>query len=209
MYQPAHHREDRLDVQHELIAAHPFGLLISTGADGLLANGLPFLLQRQDGDLGRLQAHIARANPQWKGLDGQEVLVVFQGAMTYISPTLYETKRETGKVVPTWNYAMVQARGIARVRDDQAWLDTQIAALTDRHEAPRAEPWEVSDAPRAYIEAQLRGIVGIEIDIRQIEGKWKVSQNRSDADRQGVAQGLAEAHPDMAAMVRRYGNLEG
>lgn len=209
MYQPAHHREDRLEVQHDLIEAHPFGLLISTGADGLLANGLPFLLQRSEGEFGRLQAHLARANPQWRELHGQDVLVVFQGPLTYVSPAYYETKRETGKVVPTWNYVMVQARGTAHVRDDQAWLDTQIAALTDRHEATRAEPWEVSDAPRPYIEAQLRGIVGIEIDIRQIEGKWKVSQNRSEADRAGVAQGLDEAHPDMAAVVRRYGNLEG
>ena len=208
MYQPDPHREDRIDVQHDLIETHPFGLLISTGADGLLANGLPFLLQRQKGPRGRLQAHIARANPQWKGLDGQEVLVVFQGPLTYVTPAFYETKRETGKVVPTWNYAMVQARGIAVLRDDPAWLDTQIAALTDRHEAPRDAPWEVSDAPRPYIEAQLRGIVGIDIDIRQIEGKWKVSQNRPVADRLGVAQGLAEAHPEMAALVRRYGGLQ-
>jgi transcriptional regulator len=136
------------------------------------------------------------------------VLVVFQGPLTYVTPAFYETKRETGKVVPTWNYAMVQARGIAVLRDDPAWLDTQIAALTDRHEASRAEPWEVSDAPRPYIEAQLRGIVGIDIDIRQIEGKWKVSQNRPVADRLGVAQGLAEAHPEMAALVRRYGGLQ-
>ncbi|ASM71164.1 MULTISPECIES: FMN-binding negative transcriptional regulator [Roseobacteraceae] len=208
MYQPAHHREDRLEVQHDLIEMHPFGLLISTGTDGLLANGLPFLLQRREGEFGRLQVHLARANPQWRGLHGQDVLVVFQGPLTYVTPAFYETKRETGKVVPTWNYVMVQARGTAQVRDDQAWLDTQIAALTDRHEAARAEPWEVSDAPRPYIESQLRGIVGIEIDIRQIEGKWKVSQNRPEADRAGVAQGLAEAHPDMAAVVRRYGNLE-
>lgn len=209
MYQPAHHREDRLEVQHDLIESHPFGLLISTGADGLLANGLPFLLQRSEGQFGRLQVHLARANPQWQGLHGQDVLVVFQGPLTYVTPAFYETKRETGKVVPTWNYVMVQARGNAHVRDDQAWLDTQIAALTDRHEAARAEPWEVSDAPRPYIESQLRGIIGIEIDIRQIEGKWKVSQNRPEADRAGVAQGLVEAHPDMAAVVRRYGNLEG
>lgn len=209
MYQPDHHREDRIEVQHDLIEAHPFGLLISTGAEGVLANGLPFLLQRQEGPKGRLQAHIARANPQWKGLNGQEVLVVFQGPLTYVTPAFYETKRETGKVVPTWNYAMVQARGIAVLRDDPAWLDAQIAALTDRHEAPRDAPWEVSDAPRPYIEAQLRGIVGIDIDIRQIEGKWKVSQNRPEADRLGVAQGLAEAHPEMAVLVRRYGNLPG
>lgn len=208
MYQPDQHHEDRLEVQHDLIDAHPFGLLISTGAEGLLANGLPFLLQRQE-PLGQLQAHIARANPQWRGLQGAEVLVVFQGPQTYISPGFYQTKVETGKVVPTWNYAMVQVRGTVRVLEDQGWLGTQITTLTDRLEAALPEPWEVSDAPRPYIEAQMRGIVGIEIDIRQIEGKWKVSQNRPEADRIGVAHGLAEAHPDMAALVRRYGNLEG
>jgi transcriptional regulator len=208
MYQPELHREDRLEVQHDLIRTHPFGLLISIGPEGLLANGVPFLLH-DTGGLGRLQVHLARANPQWQGLDGAEVLVVFQGPLTYVSPGFYETKRETGKVVPTWNYAMVQARGTARVMADPAWLDTQVAALTDTHEAGRAEPWHVSDAPRPYIEAQLRGIVGVEIDIRSLEGKWKVSQNRPEADRIGVAQGLAEAHPDMAALVRRYGNLEG
>ena len=109
--------------------------------------------------------------------------------------------------MPTWNYAMVQARGTARVRADTEWLDTQISALTDRHEADRPEPWHVSDAPRTYIEAQLRGIVGIEIDIQRLEGKWKVSQNRPEGDRKGVAAGLAEAHPEMAALVRRYGRI--
>lgn len=207
MYQPEQHRENRVEVQHDLIAAHPFGLLISHDSTGLLANGLPFLLLRDATPFGRLQAHIARANPQWRELDGVEVLVVFQGPLTYVSPAFYETKRETGKVVPTWNYAMVQARGKARVLADPEWLDTQIAALTNRHEALRAEPWEVSDAPRPYIEAQLRGIVGIEIDIDSLEGKWKVSQNRPEADRIGVAQGLAEAHPEMAALVRRYGKI--
>lgn len=206
MYQPAQHREDRLDVQHALIAAHPFGLLISTGPEGLLANGVPFLL-RAKAPLGRLQAHVARANPQWQSLDGQQVLVVFQGPLTYISPSFYETKRETGKVVPTWNYAMVQVRGVARVIQDTEWLDTQIAAMTNGMEAARDDPWAVADAPRPYIEAQLRGIVGIEIDILALEGKWKVSQNRPEADRRGVAEGLAESHPDMAALVRTYGNI--
>jgi transcriptional regulator len=207
MYQPAQHREDRLDVQHALIKAHPFGLLISNGADGLLANGLPFLLQPAVAPLGQLQAHISRANPQWQNLDEQQVLVVFQGPMSYISPTHYQTKRETGKVVPTWNYVMVQVRGVARVYPDSAWLDMQIDALTKSHESERTEPWSVSDAPRPYIEAQLRGIVGIEIEISAIEGKWKVSQNRSEADRRGVADGLADGHPDMAELVRKYGNI--
>jgi len=212
MYQPEQHREDRLDVQHDLIETHPFGLLISHDSEGLQANGLPFLLQRATGPFGRLQAHIARANPQWRELDGADVLVVFQGPLTYVTPAFYETKRETGKVVPTWNYAMVQARGTAHVRSDTAWLDTQIAALTDRHEADRPKPWHVSDAPRPYIEAQLRGIVGIEIEIRSLEGKWKVSQNRPEADRSGVAEGFAAqgaAGAAMAGLVRDFGRERG
>jgi transcriptional regulator len=208
MYQPPHHREDRLDVQHELIQSHPLGLLISSGAGGLLANALPFLLQRECGALGTLEAHMARANGQWRDIDGQPVLVVFQGPQAYVSPSFYETKRQTGKVVPTWNYAMVQARGVARLRDDKAWLDTQIEALTRRHEEGRDAAWAVSDAPRAYIESQLRGIVGVEIEIAAIEGKWKVSQNRPEADRQGVAQGLSEGSPAMTGLVKRYGNIE-
>jgi transcriptional regulator len=208
MYQPDHHREDRTSIQHDLIEAQPFGLLISSGAEGLVANGLPFLLQRDHGPLGRLQAHIARANPQWRGLDGQEVLVVFQGPQAYVTPAFYATKAETGKVVPTWNYVMVQARGTMRVKADPAWLDNQIGALTDRHEAERPAPWQVSDASRPYIEAQLRGIVGLEIAITRLEGKWKVSQNRTEADRRGVADGLAGDHPDMAAWVRHHGGLD-
>ena len=207
MYQPDQHREDRLEVQHDLIAAHPFGLLISAGGQGLLANGLPFHLDRQAAPLGRLRGHLARANPQWHDLDGQPVLVVFQGPLTYVSPGFYETKRETGKVVPTWNYAMVQVRGIARVLQDQAWLDAQVAALTDAMEAGQPHPWAVDDAPRPYVEAQLRGIVGVQIDIAGVEGKWKVSQNRPPADRLGVARGLEASHPDMAALVRKYGQV--
>jgi transcriptional regulator len=207
MYQPAHHREDRLDVQHSLIEGYPLGLLISSGAEGLLANAIPFLLQRHSGSLGTLQAHMARANRQWRDIDGQRVLVVFQGPESYISPSFYETKRETGKVVPTWNYAIVQVRGVARLHTDQTWLETQIVALTARHEAGRTPSWAVSDAPRAYIESQLRGIVGIEIEIADIEGKWKVSQNRQEPDRRGVAEGLSQADPAMADLVKRYGNI--
>lgn len=137
MYQPPHHREDRLDVQHGLIEAHPLGLLISNGPDGILANAIPFLLRRTDGPKGTLLAHLARANPQWQTLDGQNVLAVFQGPQAYVSPSHYVTKQETGKVVPTWNYAIVQARGVARVHTDPAWLDRQIDALTATHESAR------------------------------------------------------------------------
>jgi transcriptional regulator len=132
---------------------------------------------------------------------------VFQGPQAYVSPSFYETKRETGKVVPTWNYAMVQVRGVAQLRADPDWLGKQIEALTTRHEFGRTPSWAVSDAPRAYIESQLRGIVGIEIEIAAIEGKWKVSQNRPEADRRGVADGLSQSSPAMADLVRRFGNI--
>lgn len=207
MYQPPLHREDRLNVQQELIETHPFGLLISTGPDGLIANGLPFILRREQGDLGLLKAHIARANNQWQSLDGQQVLIVFQGPLSYVTPSFYQTKKETGKVVPTWNYAMVQARGVARVHTDADWLSTQINELTDHQETGRAHPWAVNDAPEQYIQSQLRSIIGIEIPIAAIEGKWKVSQNRPELDRQGVARGLAEENPSMASLVREYGKV--
>lgn len=207
MYQPTPFREERLDVQHALIEQHSFGLLISSGPEGLFASGLPFLLQRAAGQFGTLQLHLARANPQWKNLDDQNVLTVFQGPFAYISPSWYETKRETGKVVPTWNYAMVQARGVAKVHDNPDWLDQQIEAITNKHELEQAHPWAVSDAPRSYIESQLRGIVGVEIEIAAIEGKWKASQNRPEADRRGVAEGLGTEHADMVELVKRYGQI--
>jgi transcriptional regulator len=207
MYQPPHHREDRLDIQHDLIEQHPLGLLISNGTGDLTANAIPFLLRRNLGRNGTLLAHLARANAQWPSLDGQKVLVVFQGPQAYVSPSHYATKQETGKVVPTWNYAMVQVRGLARIHSSSAWLDAQIDALTSAHESKRQHAWSVSDAPRSYIESQLRGIMGVEIEIAEIAGKWKVSQNRQDADRRGVADGLADEHADMAQLVRQYGQI--
>jgi transcriptional regulator len=210
MYQPPHFREDDLSVQHALIRDQPFGLLISTGADGPVANAIPFHLDTTQGAKGRLQTHVARANSQWQDIsDGAQVLVVFQGVHHYVTPSWYQTKRETGKVVPTWNYAMVQVRGPARVIDDPVWLRAQIEALTRGQEDGRAEPWAVGDAPAEFIASQIKGIIGIEIDIAEIEGKWKVSQNRSADDQKGVIEGLAAtAGPDaacMAELVRRYG----
>lgn len=215
MYQPPHFIEKRVDVLHALIQAHPLGLLISNGPEGPIANPIPFLLDIETPPQGRLRAHLARANPQWRMLAGNPdmpVLVVFQGTDTYVTPSWYETKQETGKVVPTWNYAIVQVRGKARVIDDKDWLAAQIAELTATHETGRAEPWKVTDAPDAFIEAQLKGIIGIEIDISGIEGKWKVSQNRPLGDRVGVAEGLetGEKSPttaEMARLVRQYGGL--
>jgi transcriptional regulator len=208
MYQPNHFREDRLDVQHQLICAHPFGLLISMGSDGLEADGLPFMLHGTEGRLGVLRAHLARANGHWRTLNEQKVLIVFQGPAAYISPSHYKTKQDTGKVVPTWNYAMVQVRGAARVIEESEWLSQQVNALTGSHERLQPKPWAVSDAPAAYIEGQLRGIVGIEITIESIDGKWKMSQNRSAADRSGVVQGLSRSHPVVAELVGKLGKSE-
>ncbi|MGU3538603.1 FMN-binding negative transcriptional regulator [Methylobacterium sp. A54F] len=191
MYQPQHFREDARAAQHALIRAHPLGLLVSAGASGLLANPVPFLLDADGDGPGTLRAHLARPNPQWRDLDGlAECLVVFQGPDRYVTPSWYETKRETGRVVPTWNYATVQVRGRPRVIEDAAWLRRQIDDLTALQEAARPEPWAVADAPPAFTAAQLRGIVGIEIPLTRLDGKWKVSQNRSEADRAGVAAGL-------------------
>ncbi|MBP1843103.1 transcriptional regulator [Rhizobium petrolearium] len=208
MYQPPHFREEDLGTQHALIRAHSLGLLITSGNTGLIANPVPFHLDADASAKGTLRLHLARANGQWKDIrDGAPVLTVFQGADFYVTPSWYQTKRETGKVVPTWNYAIVQARGPARVMEDADWLLAQINAMTNQHEGKRALPWSVGDAPEDFIRAQLKGIVGVEIEIAEIEGKWKVSQNRPVADREGVAAGLDEmpGQDDMAELVRHYG----
>jgi transcriptional regulator len=202
MYQPPHFREDRLDVQHRLILTHPLGLLISAGAGGLQANHLPFLIDAASSERGTLRVHLARANPQIAELANvTECLVVFQGPQQYISPSLYPTKQETGKVVPTWNYITVHAWGRPQVMDDAAWLRKQIDDLTRHNEGPRAAPWQVSDAPEAYVTAQVKGIVGVEIPIARIEGKWKVSQNRPAIDQAGVVAGLQSEGGDAAIMA--------
>ena len=203
-------REDRLEVQHAFIRSHPLGLLISHGSTGVVANLVPFVLKTGDSERGVLQAHMARANPQWRELDDQVVLVVFRGPDVYVGPSLYATKKETGKVVPTWNYGMVQVRGKAKLRDQSDWLTDQLNTLTTTREATRAQPWSVADAPRDYIEAQKRAIVGIEIEIAVLEGKWKVSQNQPEANRRSVAAGLSmdENTREMAELVPTYGNFE-
>jgi transcriptional regulator len=210
MYCPSVFREDRLEVQHAFIQSHPLGLLISHGPGGLLANLLPFVLKTGDSERGVLQVHMARANPQWREIDDQPVLVVFRGPDAYVSPSLYATKKETGKVVPTWNYAMVQVRGKARLPDQAEWLTPQLTALTASRETGRAQPWSIADAPPDYIEAQKKAIVGIEIEIAVIEGKWKVSQNQPEANRRSVVAGFGrdEATREMAELVRSYGKIE-
>lgn len=202
MYQPPHFREDRLDVQHELIRTHSLGLLITAGSAGLQANFIPFLIAPGMSERGTLRAHLARANPQLRELaDVAECLVVFQGPQHYISPSLYPTKFETGKVVPTWNYITVHAWGRPQVMDDPAWLRQQIEDLTVHKEQTRAVPWHVSDAPETFVAAQMKGIVGLEIPITRIEGKWKVSQNRPAVDQAGVVTGLRAGGADAQIMA--------
>lgn len=209
MYNPTKFREERREVLHAFIRSHPLGLLVSSGPDGPIANLIPFVLGEADGAREVLQCHVARANDQWKGLDGQSVLVVFQGSNSYVSPSFYATKQETGKVVPTWNFAMVQVRGKARLQP-QEWTARQIRELTKSRESSRAQPWAVEDAPADYIETLLRHIVGIEIEVEAMEGKWKVSQNLPEANRRSVAAAFStdEELREMTGWVKSYGKLE-
>lgn len=209
MYQPPHFVEDRLAVQHTLIREQSLGLLITAGPAGLQANHVPFLVDIEESERGTLRAHLARANPQTRELaEVAECLVVFQGPQHYISPSLYPTKHEHGKVVPTWNYITVHAWGRPRVIDDAHWLRRQIDDLTRHKEKSRAAPWQVADAPETFVAAQIKGIVGLEIPIARIEGKWKVSQNRPAVDQAGVVAGLRGSGPDaeiMASLVAERG----
>jgi transcriptional regulator len=203
MYLPTHFREDRREAQFELIKSHPLGLMVSHGPGGLMANSVPFLAYPDEGG-GVLRAHVARANSQWKELSPTtECLVVFQGPQAYISPTLYPSKADTHKVVPTWNYASVHVWGRPQIFEDAGWLRRQIDDLTQAKEGGRPTPWKVADAPADFIATQLKAIIGIEITITRIEAKWKMSQNRNEADRQGVVAGLrAEGGAEQAEVAR-------
>ncbi|MDC8760182.1 FMN-binding negative transcriptional regulator [Janthinobacterium fluminis] len=200
MYQVAHHEESRLDVMHALIAAHPLGTLVSQDAGGLCADHIPFEIgaPTSEAPFGVLRGHVARANPLWRR--EAEVLTVFQGAQAYISPAWYEEKAHSGKVVPTYNYAVVHGHGRLRAIHDPAWLLALLEDLTRRHEAAMPAPWRVADAPPDYIAKLLKAIVGIEIPLDRIEGKWKASQNHSAQNKLNIAAGLGAGHP-MAALV--------
>jgi transcriptional regulator len=202
MYLPKHFEETRVQILHELIRAHPLGALVTLTPSGLDANHIPFEVDPDPAPFGTLRGHIARANPLWRDFSrGVEALAIFQGPGTYISPSWYPTKRETAKVVPTWNYAVVHAHGALRVIDDRAWLRGFVEKLTNRHEAGRRDPWKVTDAPSDFIEKQLGAIVGLEISITRLIGKWKVSQNRPPPDRDGVVQGLSQEGRHSAAAM--------
>ena len=201
MYLPSHFEQHDTEALRALMREHPLATLVSLQADGPTADHVPLEF---DAATRTLRGHVARANPLWRVAGGQAVLAVFCGPQTYVTPSWYASKAATHKVVPTWNYTVVHAHGTLQVIEDAPWLHDLVSRLTRHHESPRAQPWAVSDAPDDYVQPMLRAIVGIQIPVDRLVGKWKVSQNRSAADRQGVAQGLAlEAqNPQAAAMAR-------
>ena len=203
MYLPSHFAETRAEVLQDLIHAHQLGTLVTSGPNGLEANHIPFEYDPLPAPLGTLRAHVARGNPVWREFSREiEPLVVFQGPQTYITPSWYRTKAETGKVVPTFNYIVVHAYGSMRAIEDKAWLRNFVGKLTHRFESPRAQPWSITDAPEDFIAQQLGAIVGIEIQLTRLIGKWKTSQNRPAADRKGVVAGLRGSDdPTVRAMA--------
>lgn len=198
MYQVGAFREERIDVMHTLMRSHRLATLVSVHEGVPEANHLPLLIDPDPAPNGTLRGHVARANPLWRQAGGREVLVIFQGPQAYVTPSWYPSKRETGQVVPTWNYAVVHACGPLVVRDDREWLRALVTRLTDQQEAVLPQPWRVDDAPADYLDRMLGAIVGIEIPVNRLVGKWKVSQNRSDADRSGVAEGLGQLNDKQA-----------
>jgi len=205
VYLPKHFEQNDPAVLAAAMHAHPLATLIVATAEGPTADLIPLEFHPDIGSHGTLRGHVARANPLWRAA-GAAVLAVFHGPQAYVSPNWYPSKREHGKVVPTWNYTMVQARGTLRAVDDAPWVRALVNQLTDRHESTQAAPWAVGDAPDDYVQQMLRAIVGIEIELTSLVGKWKVSQNRSEVDRLGVAAGLSDAPDDnaraMAVLVR-------
>jgi transcriptional regulator len=204
MYLPAHFREERVDVLHRFIEAHGFATLVTMGPDGLIANHIPLVLDPKPAPLGTLRGHVAKANPLWRdSLPEVSALAIFQGPSAYITPSWYPSRQETGRVVPTYNYVVVHAHGPLRTFDDPARLEQHVRALTDLHEAAFPEPWKIEDAPADFLQSMLKSIVGLEIPIERLEGKWKVSQNRLPADSAGAEAGLrANGCPAMADLVK-------
>jgi transcriptional regulator len=202
MYQPDSFRVDELPQMHALMRARPFAALVSGGSMGLYATHLPTVLKDAE-PVGVIECHLARANPHWKELaKGDEALMIFQGPEAYITPNWYASKAEHGKVVPTWNYAVVHAYGRPEVMAEKDWLRRHVAELTAQQEASEAVPWALTDAPESFVEVMLRGIVGFRFTITRLEGKWKMSQNRDIKDREGVVRGLrARDHGDDLEMV--------
>lgn len=204
MYNPKHFEETRPEVLQALVREHALATLVTMGTEGMTANLIPLLWQAGNPGQtpGTLLGHVARANPVWQETDlAVPVLAIFQGPAHYISPSWYPSKQEHGKVVPTWNYAVVQARGRLRVHDDVDWIRRQVSGLTRQQEGGFAQPWSVDDAPRDYTDGLLKALVGIEIQVTEWSGKWKVSQNQPAPNRAGVVAALQQAGSDSAAQA--------
>ena len=212
MYLPKHFEETRVEELRRIMAEYPLGAFVIHGPNGLDANHLPFHLDPDAGAHGRLLAHVARANPVWTEIkEGDEVLVIFRAANAYVSPNWYPSKHELHRQVPTWNYQAVHVHGKAHVRDDERFVRGVVARLTRTHEAGTGadRPWKMTDAPQEYIEQMLAAIVGLEIEISRIVGKWKLSQNKEERDRIGAAEELRKRGADVLseAMLRTVGRL--
>jgi transcriptional regulator len=209
MYIPKYHEESDVLVLQKLIQAHPLGTWATQGDGELIVNHVPFLLDSSRGEFGTLVGHVARENDVWKSFSKSvPSVVVFQGAESYITPSWYPSKHAHGKAVPTWNYVVVHAHGLPNIVQDKTWLLNHLNQLTDRQEANQALPWKVSDAPPDFIDQMIRRIVGIEIPIGKLLGKWKVSQNRPEPDRLGVVAGLLSKNDpqskEMATLVNEH-----
>jgi transcriptional regulator len=207
MYQPDHFRVADLPQMHALMRARPLATLVSAGSVSLYATHLPTVL-KDDGPYGVIECHLARANPHWKDLaEGNEALMIFQGPEGYITPNWYPTKADHGKVVPTWNYAVVHAYGRPQVMENKNWLRRHVTELTAQQETNEVKPWAPSDAPESFIDVMLRGIIGFRFAFTRLEGKWKMSQNRQATDRNGVVRGLGTRGQgddlEVAALVSR------
>jgi transcriptional regulator len=208
MYLPPHFREDRIEVLRELMEKHPLAALVTLGQDGLVANHLPVIYDPEPAPWGTLRGHLARANNQWRDYRPEiEALAIFQGPQAYVSPNCYPTKRENGRVVPTWNYAVVHAYGRLSVYAEPQRLRAFLDRLTAVHESGQAKPWVPADAPPEYVEGLLKAIVGVELAVTRIEGKWKVSQNQPEENRLGAAEALeaigGEESAAVAKLIRR------
>ena len=213
MYIPGHFAETRLPELHRVITEHPLGALVHQGPQGLDANHIPFLLDADRGEHGTLLAHVARNNTMWEEVtDGDAVLVIFRAANAYISPNWYPSKPETHRHVPTWNYQAVHVHGTLHIRHDEPFLRGVVAQLTRDHErqSKQPRPWKMTDAPRDYMQQMLQNIVGLELRITRLEGKWKLGQNRESRDREGAATGLEQRGELLTAeAMREAGRTSG
>jgi transcriptional regulator len=205
VYVPPHFEEQRIEVLGQLIREYPLGTLVTLDAQGLNANPIPFEFDPDPEPLGTLRGHVARANPLWRDFSrAVDALVVFLGPQSYITPSWYPTKAQSGEVVPTYNYLAVHAYGSLRIRHEADWLRALVTRLSERFEAKRAEPWRLTDAPATFVEQQLRAIVGLELKLTRVIGKWKVSQNRPAVDRAGVVAGLSQSADPASVTLARW-----